>query len=98
MDRIKWMYDESSKHSKINQLALEFGHVGEKKYLLSSADDSSKVNTNNTRSVPAIAFAPSDPQSSLFFGKKGIDDNKISSDDKQIDKDNTRFDQSFLSK
>ena len=55
------MYDDSAKHSKINQLALEFGHVGEKKYLLSSADDSSKVNTFNTRSIPAIAYAASDP-------------------------------------
>ena len=61
MDRIKWMYDESAKHSKINQLALEFGHVGEKKYLLSSAEDGSKVNSLNTRSIPAIACATSDP-------------------------------------
>ena len=82
MDRIKWMYDESAKHKKINQLALEFGHVGEKKYLLSSAEDSSKVNTFNTRSIPAIAYAASDPQSSLFFGQKGINENIISSNEK----------------
>lgn len=60
MDRIKWMYDESAKHSKINQLALDFGH-SDKKFLLSSAEDATKVTAENTRSVPAIAFAESDP-------------------------------------
>lgn len=96
MDRIKWMYDGSAKHQKINQLALDFGHQSEKRFLLSSAEESSRVDTFNTRSVPAIAFAESDPQSSLFFGKAAIDKNVICVNQKEIDKSNTRFDKDFL--
>jgi methyl coenzyme M reductase alpha subunit len=61
MERIKWMWDESAKHKKINQLALEFGHQDEKRYLISSAEEAGRVDTFNTRSVPKIAFAESDP-------------------------------------
>jgi hypothetical protein len=39
MDRIKWMFDGSSKHKKINQLAVEFGHQPAKMFLVSSAED-----------------------------------------------------------
>ena len=77
---------------------MEFGHQNERKYLVSGAEEASKVDTFNTRSVPAIAFAESDPRSSLFFGNPGIDKNLISTSEKQIEKANTRFDPVFLEK
>ena len=101
------MYEESAKYNKINQLAIELGHKdsqnhdGKPQYLISSAENPDEVNTINTRSVPAIAYYnKSDPMSSLFFNQGSSDLVALRTQDdferKQINKENTRFDQEFI--
>ena len=55
MKRISWMYDESAKYNKMNQLALEHGHKeksGRPNFLMSSAEGVEEVGSGNTRSIP----------------------------------------------
>lgn len=55
MKRISWMYDESAKYNKMNQLALEHGHKeksGRPNFLMSSAEGVEEVGSANTRSIP----------------------------------------------
>ena len=71
------MFDQSAKFQKLNSLALENGHLensaGKPKYLFSTAEDQTKLNPENTRSIPAIAFSKNETLNALFFNSGGVE-------------------------
>ena len=79
------------------------------KYLISSAEGPSRVDGQNTRSIPAIAYSKnSEALPSLFFGpgqgnsginhQAQIELNRSDDRGARINKANTRFDDEFKNK
>mmetsp|Transcript_8416 Transcript_8416/g.14089 ORF Transcript_8416/g.14089 Transcript_8416/m.14089 type:complete len:202 (+) Transcript_8416:139-744(+) len=73
LKKISWMFDESAKYKKINQLAVDLGpHTARNQsnlLICQQSKDNQAINSQNTRTVPAIAFAKErEARSSLFFG------------------------------
>ena len=76
----------SLKHVVIGRDTRESGLVLQTALARGFAAGGATVELLGVSPTPAIAFAASDPQSSLFFGQKGIDKNVISSNEKKINK------------